>query len=271
MIRRPPAFLFVLCLLGIAALLVAWQYAAARSSGVAAPAGATFWVLQWPQRAVQGVGVWGSDVGRALFRRQGITSENVRLQGEVDNLRSQTQRLARYQAENRELRALLKMKPPRGGTIRAADVIAFDSTNYARRIVLNIGSSAGVRPKDVVYNAQGVVGQVWDVGLATCTVLLLTDRLSGIGSMTGRAMAKGVVKGTGERFCTMSYLDFRADVREGDPILTSGESEIFPRGMVIGRVLQVKRNKNYSQLSAEIEPAVAFDRISVVYVRTGAG
>jgi rod shape-determining protein MreC len=205
-----------------------------------------------------------------MFRRPGLVSEHGRLQREVDNLRAQTEQLTRYQTENRELRNLLQLKPPRGGKSLAADVIAFDATNYSGIITLNVGSSAGVLPKDVVYNAQGVVGQVALTGVSNCRVQLLTDRSSGIGAMTGRTMAKGVVKGTGERICTMKYFDFRADVREGDLVLTSGESDIYPRGMVIGRVLRVRRDKNYSRLSAEVEPAVSFDRLSAVKVRTRA-
>ncbi len=86
--------------------------------------------------------------------------------------------------------------------------------------------------------------------------------------MTARTMAKGIVQGTGDRICKMTYLDFQADVREGDLVLTSGDSTIFPRGLVIGRVLKVEKNKTYSKMQAYIDPAVPFDRISAVYVRT---
>jgi rod shape-determining protein MreC len=85
--------------------------------------------------------------------------------------------------------------------------------------------------------------------------------------MTARSMAKGVVQGTGERICKMTYLDYQADVREGDLVLSSGDATVFPRGLVIGRVLRVQKNKTYSTMSAFIDPAVPFDRISAVYVR----
>jgi rod shape-determining protein MreC len=100
--------------------------------------------------------------------------------------------------------------------------------------------------------------------------VLLTDRESGVGAMSTRTMAKGWVNGTGARTLQMSFLDYNSDVREGDLIVTSGLSEIFPRGLIIGRVLRVDRNKSYSSLSAEIDPAVPFDQLSAVFVRTGA-
>jgi rod shape-determining protein MreC len=70
----------------------------------------------------------------------------------------------------------------------------------------------------------------------------------------------------------MTFLDSdAADVREGDTVLTSGLSDIFPRGLVLGRVLKVERDKRYSRLTAQVEPAVPFDQVSAVNVRIGAG
>jgi rod shape-determining protein MreC len=98
-------------------------------------------------------------------------------------------------------------------------------------------------------------------------VLPLTDRLAGVGAMISRTLAKGILKGTGESQCQLSYLDYGADVREGDLVVTSGDSEIFPRGLVLGHVVSIARDPRYSSLTATIEPAVAFDRLSAVYVR----
>jgi len=235
-----------------------------------APAGAAQTALMWPQRAALAMGDWAGDVGRTLFRRGGTIAENERLRRESEALRGQTLRLARYERENRELRALLKMPAPPGGITRAAPVIALDATDYVRSITLGIGSRSGVRAKDAVFTPQGVVGQVEVVSPFTATVTLLTDRASGVGAMTGRGLASGVVKGTGGSNCRMAYMDYRADVREGDVVFTSGDSQIFPRGLVIGRVSRVEKDKNLSQLTAWVDPSVSFDRLSAVSVRIGA-
>lgn len=267
--RSSPAFLLFF-LLALCAFAVAWSRLSRARGGQMAPASIAQGALQWPQRATLAVGDWAGDVGRTLFRRGGTIAENDRLRRETESLRGQTLRLARYERENRELRALLKMPSPPGGATRAAPVVALDATDFARSITLGIGARAGVREKDAVFTPQGVVGQVEVVTPFTSTVTLLTDRASGVGAMTGRGLARGVVKGTGESTCRMAYLDFRADVREGDIVFTSGDSQIFPRGLVIGRVERVERDKNLSQLTAWIDPAVSFDRLSVVGVRVGA-
>jgi rod shape-determining protein MreC len=269
--RRPSPTTAAILLLVLCALLVAWQRTAQNKGRLSGPESGIFLVMRPFQTALNGIGAWASDVGRAAFRRPSIVSENERLHNEVDDLRGQTQRMARYPAENQELRKLLGMPKPNGGNSIPAEVIGFNATEISRALTLNIGARAQVRPKDVVFNAQGVVGQVSEVSPFSARVLPLTDRLSGVGAMISRTMARGVLKGTDDRICKLSYLDYRADVREGDLVITSGASQIFPRGLVLGHVIKVERDKRYSQLTAYVDPAVVFDRLSAVYVRVRAG
>ena len=241
---------------------MAWHYLSGRNGRIAAPETAALGALRAPQRGLNGVGGWASDVGRAMVRRDSIVvSENETLRAKVEALQGDNLRLNRYQRENDELRAMLKMEPRFGGRNVPCDVVALDFSAYARRISLNVGTRQNVRPKDVVFTPQGLVGQIIAVnsGLPpTSQVLLLTDRQSSVGAITQRGSAKGIVSGTGSALCSMSYLDFKADVREGDVVVTAGDSTIFPRGIVIGRVLRVWRNKTYSTMSADIEPIVEF-------------
>lgn len=259
----------------VCAVFVAWHYIARRgnSGGLSMPEKIALGLVRGPQRGFASAGSWLGDVGRAATSRDSIVAQNRSLQTRVDQLEGENTRLRRYLKENQELRALLKMPSAYGGENVAADVVGVDFSDYARLITLNIGPGQGVRPKDMVFTARGLVGQVYSTGggpLPSSQVLLLTDRNSSVGAMTQRTMAKGWVRGSGQG-CAMELVSFEADVREGDLIVTSGDSAIFPRGVVIGRVLKVRRNKTYSTQKAEIEPSVPFDRLSGVFVRTQAG
>ena len=274
---RQPLLVGLIILLVLCIVPVVWYRAAHGHGGISLPESGAFLTLRPAQRALSGVGAWGGDVGRAMFRRPGIISENARLQGRVADLEGQNQRLARYRRDNEELRHLLNMPQQTAGKLVAADVVSFDFSDYKRVMTLNVGTRQGVQPKDVVFTARGVVGQVIAVNAwpPTCKVLMLTDRISGVGAMTDRTMAKGIVQGTGEGTCKFSYLDYGADVREGDLVLTSGlateRGAIFPKGLVIGRVLRVERDKYRSEMTAYVDPSVPFDQISAVYVRAQAG
>jgi hypothetical protein len=92
------------------------------------------------------------------------------------------------------LRGLLDMPKIAGGTSIAAEIISYDATDFARRVTLNIGSRAGVVPKDVVYCAQ----VWWAASLKSrpdlCRALLIDRDMGRAGAMTARTFAKGVVQ-----------------------------------------------------------------------------
>jgi len=270
--RRPSAFTFIFILLLVAGALVAWHYRARGQGGISAPEGGAMLALRPLQRGLNGVGGWVSDVARVVVRRGDLAGENRALSRKVAFLESERARLLRYRSDNEELRRLLKMPEMAGGGSVAADIVAFSGGDTSRRITLNAGTKRGVRPKDMVYNERGLVGQVESADAFSSIAVLLTDaQLSGVGAMTARTQASGVVVGDGARACEMKYLPFNADVRPGDLVMTSGQSDIFPRGLVIGRVVGVERDKTYSRLSAQVEPVVDFDRITAVRIRIGAG
>lgn len=240
---------------------------------MSAPAAASLGILGGANRVLDNVGGWFGDVGKTMFVRNGIASENAELKARVADLESQNQRLTRFRLENDDLRKLLQTPKAPGGKSIAADVVALDASNFTRRITLNVGSRQGVRAKDVVYASQGVAGQVIEVSPFNCVVLLLTDGDAGaIGAMTSRSGAKGLLFGTGNPTCRLEVMSsYGADVREGDLVLTSGLSDIFPRGLVLGRILKVTRDKSYSRLTAEVAPAAPMEKLSTLWVRTQAG
>lgn len=272
-------FVYILTLLVVAGALVWWQNKASRSGKISPPAGLMFSLLRPGQKAVSSVGGWLGDVGKVMFRRGDIISQNEELRGRVADLEGQNMRLQRYLRENEELRGLLKMPKPQGGQPVAAEIVSFDTSEYTQRFFINVGHRQGVQAKDIVFTAHGVVGQIVNsdyklLPLPTSEVLLLTDRRSGVGATIARSGAKGVVLGTGGQLCKLDYLDFYADVREGDTVLTSGlvvkNGGVFPKGLVIGRIIKVERDKILSRLSAYVDPAVPLDRITTVWVRAGA-
>ncbi len=275
--RRPLTFLLVL--LAVAGVLVFWQKRAQKSGGMSTPASLSFIALRPGQKVVLSLSGWFSDVGRVMFRRNDLASENNELRGRMAEVEGQNLRLQRYRRENEELQSLLKMPKPAGGNSIAAQIVSYDVTDYTQQIFVNVNQRQGIRAKDVVYTSHGVVGQIVNADykllpIPTSQVVLLTDRTSSVGAVVARTGAIGLVQGTGGTLCKLNYLDFHADVREGDIVLSSGLvvkiGGVFPKGLVIGRVIKVERNKTLSRLTAFVDPAVPFDQITSVMVRAGA-
>ena len=64
----------------------------------------------------------------------------------------------------------------------------------------------------------------------------------------------------------MKYLDPMADVERGDLVVTSGDSLIFPKGLAIGVVTKVERERGDLLKWAEIEPSVKFSQLEEAFV-----
>ena len=250
--------------------LVAMQNAAGAKGRLDPIAGAGTALLSPLQSGLTSLGAYFGDVGRVLVHRGDLASDNTKLRGRVVDLEGQIARLSRLQRENEQLRGLLKMPAPLPGRNIGADVVAATRGDVARRLTLGAGSRAGVAVKDAVFCAQGLVGHVSQVGLWTSVVTPLVDRDGGAGAFDARSGAHGVVVGNGTDVPQMLYLPFDADVRAGDLLLTSGqgknEGAIYPRGVVVGRVLKVEKDRAYSRQNAFVAPAVLPETLSAVWI-----
>jgi len=260
-----------LAALGIVCLgAVGLQNRAASQGRLDPLAGAGTALMSPFQRGLNGVGAYLSDVGKVMFHRGDLATQNARLQAQLADLQGQNERLSRLQHENTELRGLLQMPKPLAGRNVAADVVAASRGDFSRRLTLAIGSRAGVRAKDVVFCAQGLIGQVSAVGPLTCVVTPVVDRDGGAGAFIARTGAQGLVVGNGTDVPKMLYLPFDADVRAGDLLLSSGagqqEGAIYPRGLVVGRVLKTEKDRAFSRQNADVVPAVIPENLGAAWV-----
>ncbi len=250
--------------------LVAMQNAAMGKGRLDPVAGVGTALLSPMQSGLNGAGAYFSDIGRVIMHRDDLASENTRLRARIVDLEGQNARLSRLQRENTELRTLLKMPAPLPGRNIGADVVAATRGDVARRLTLGAGSRAGVSVKDVVFCAQGLVGQISSVGPFTSVVTPLLDRDGGAGAFVSRSGAQGLVVGNGSDVPKMLYLPYDADVRVGDLLLSSGAGQsdgaIYPRGIVIGHIRKIEKDRAYSRQNAYVAPAVIPENLGAVWI-----
>ena len=139
--------------------------------------------------------------------------ENIRLKSEVDRLVMEN---TRYK------------------------VIGRDPTGWFRSIIIDKGENSGIREGMPVVNAMGVVGQIVSVSYNYSKVLLVIDQNSAVDCIIERSRDSGIVKGMSSKICTLDYVLKTSDVRVGDLVITSGLDRIFPKGIHVGEVIEVK-------------------------------
>lgn len=200
--------------------------------------------------------------------------------GGVGRLRQENERLVRLEAanagalqqgehlaaENMQLRKLLGMRERSTFRSTVAEVLYETSDPFTRRLVVDRGQQHGLQAGQPVLDAQGVIGQVSRVLALTAEVTLLTDRASTLPVEVRRNGVRAVAYGAGRSgLIELRFLPATVDLREGDELTTSGLDGVFPPGLPVGRLIEVRRGGS-SFTVARIEPAAAVERSRMLLV-----
>ena len=209
---------------------------------------------------------FAEDVWDGYIRLVDTHQENLRLRDDIRALNLRVLEGNEVLFANRRLERLLDMKKSVQEPTVSATVIGEDFTSWFRTLVINRGSSDGIREGMAVVSADGVVGQTVKVSPSTSRVLLLTDHASGIAATIQRSRARGVVKGKNELLCTLEFTTREEDVKVGDTVITSGVGGVFLKGLPIGEVTMVKRGQYGIFQTVSIRPAANLPHLEEVLV-----
>lgn len=211
------------------------------------------------------VGVGIGTIGQ-LFTLQ---KENVQLRQKLLLYNSMKLQLSELAHQNNQLRGLLALKgQARGWKLVSAAVIARNPDSWFQTVVLNRGTSSGVRSGMAVIVPQGVVGRVVAATPVSSTVMLALDPKSGIGAQDVRSQAAGVVRGIDPIAGQMTFQLFshHPNVLPGDAVVTSNYSQYYPPGLLIGQVSKVSTTAFGLTETATVVPSVNFNQLQDVMV-----
>jgi rod shape-determining protein MreC len=193
-------------------------------------------------------------------------SENEKLRTRIQQLEVEKNRLLEAEATNRRLQQLLEFRSQLASASITASIIANSASTWFKSCLLDRGSVDGVSKGMAVVTPLGVVGQVVAVTPRTAKVLLLTDPNSGVDVFVQRTRARGIVSGSLDNGTIMKYVKRTEDIQEGDRLVTSGLDGVFPKGIVVGAVMKVRKQTLGLFQSIEVVPAVSLARTEEVLI-----
>jgi rod shape-determining protein MreC len=224
-----------------------------------------------PQRAI-----WSgfAQAGAWMMRIGGPQAEELaRAQQELALLREEKARLIGILQENERLRALVGFKERHPEFVLVpARVIARDTTPYFRALRVSLRVPDGVKPRQPVVVAGGIVGQIDRVQGDTAEVVLLSDPRSRIDAITQRNRVQGIVQGLGHERdykAKVAYLSIKDEVRPGDLMVTSGMGGVFPQELIIGTITEVAPDDRGLFQHVTLEPAVDLSQLDEVFIIVG--
>lgn len=227
------------------------------------------------QRVLADAGITVNQFTQAISEIQRLRADNAKLHDDVDRLTLENVRLreaafaAQQAAKLQQAAATLSFE-----TVRAT-VIARDPSNILATLVLGVGATDGVKVGHVVVSDQGLVGRISEVGPSYSKVLLLTDPASSLSALVEGSRATGIVRGQYGDALIMEWILQTEAVKPGDVVVTAGLGlgdevrSLYPKGLVVGKIVQLQNAEAAAYQRAIIVPAVDLRRLeNVLVVRT---
>lgn len=193
-------------------------------------------------------------------------AQNAALRKRVGELEQEVVTLRERLLEERRLHELTDFTDRVEDPKLVARVIGTNPTTWFSAVMVNKGSSHGVRKGLPALSSSGLAGYVSETYRYSSKVLLLTDSNSKVGIVAQRGRAQGVVQGDDEGGCVLKYLEPTADISEGDVLVTSGNSHIYPRGLLVGYVDEIKNRPGNLFQWARVVPATDFEKLEEVAI-----
>ena len=128
---------------------------------------------------------------------------------------------------------------------------------------LNLGAQDGIKVKQPAAIAEGLVGRVQSVSAKQSTIQIILDQRSRFPVLVQRTRSRGIVAGTGNGIELRQVL-IRDELKIGDRIITSGLSQLFPKGLFVGQIKEIVKSESQLFQTAVLEPGVDFNRLESV-------
>lgn len=196
-----------------------------------------------------------------------LKQENESLRKSSFLMALEVYRLEEVKRQNERLESLLGFVQRAPVEFVACRVISGGLGESANIFVIDKGSNHGLTVNLPVLVPEGMVGKTIEVDSRSAVVQLYTHPDFRI-SVKPSGKEERMIAGAGPNGQLSLYnIPIRSNLEKGDLIVSSGMGGIFPKGIPVGRVVDLKREEERGiQMRAELDPVVVLDRVSEVIV-----
>ncbi|HEY4227674.1 MAG TPA: rod shape-determining protein MreC [Candidatus Limnocylindrales bacterium] len=227
------------------------------------------------QVAVDGVARDVKSIGDTITEIDQLRQENATLKADNEQLQEQATGAAEIQRENELLTGLLQLRNGLSYHTQAVTVIARESSEARRALVIDRGTDDGIAEGQIVITSGGALaGRVTEVGPNFAHVVLISDSSSTVIGQLLSSAATGKVIGQLGGALVMQDVDSSAKVAVGEEVFTAGIElsggirSPYPKGLLIGAVVDVTRDPNEVVQTVFLQPAAPLDNLEYLLVIT---
>jgi rod shape-determining protein MreC len=179
------------------------------------------------------------NITNGITKYSSVRDENARLKKQVADLHAQRLKNRGVGSEVGQLEKLLDLPTVQGATAIAARVTGGSPGNFDRTVLINKGSSKGIKVGYPVVTGDGLVGRVTQVSGGDATVTLIDSPTIGVGVRLETSSANAITQArAGDRQLTLGILSVTdPKVQKGELLFTAAVSNAaFPPDVPVGKV-----------------------------------
>jgi len=195
-----------------------------------------------------------------------VRSENRRLKRRIAEIESENLQFREALVSSGHLARVASMRDEIEIPMMPAEVVGLDVAPWFRSVLVDRGAQHGVEPGHPVITPEGVVGVITATSNHAAKTMLILDRQSAVDALVLRWRARGGLRGGGRSRLEFEFVVRCADVVVGDEVVTSGLGGMYPKGLRLGRVTELRDAGGRLTRIAVIEPAVDLGRLEQVFV-----
>lgn len=201
-----------------------------------------------------------------------VKEENNNLTKENAELKKQLLEYSDLKQENDQLRKVLNFKDSRDNyNYVATNIIGYAGGNILDGYIVDKGKDDGVEKGMIVIAADGLVGQVTSVGSNWAIIKsILNENIAVSVKVESTKENTGILRGyrnaDGTAECKVENLPMDSNIKEGDTIVTSGLGQIYPKDIMVGKVVSVQEDKVNVMKNAIVKPSVDFNKLEGLFI-----
>ena len=208
-----------------------------------------------------------------MFEYETLLTENQQLKEQLAQIEDEARQADSIARENDRLRAMLGLLET-NEDYKLVDgyIISRSSVDWTSTFTINRGTNVGIQPGMCAITANGeLVGLVSEAGSNYAVIKSVLDSSLEISATIASSGYNGMVQGgysTGlEGLLRMDYLPSSAVIRNNDQVVTTG-STVYPRNLILGRVVDAGFDDTGVAKFALLEPAADFGTLEQVFIIT---
>lgn len=165
-----------------------------------------------------------------------LYEQNQQLRDELQQMKAWKEAALQLEQKNARLLDLNKVRLDPRLTHITGVVLADSGSPFRQSVLLNVGARDGIRDGWATMDGIGLVGRISGVGERSARVILLSDSNSRVPVTVQPSGQRAILAGDNSPLPPLDFLEDADAVQAGDRVITSGDGEVFPAGLLVGQV-----------------------------------